>query len=226
MQRLFFPNACVLCLKTAYREYDLCEACEEDLPWIENACPQCSKPQVHSLLCGNCIKQPPKYDHVYALFEYQFPIDKLVTGFKYGDRFQYGAVLSKLLTNHFGNKITNNKPDLIIPVPLHPRRMRKRGFNQALELAKPLSKKFNIPLDNNVCKRIKYTLSQSERGQSKRKSNLRGAFISSAKMKLDHVTIIDDIVTTGSTINSLASCLKKAGVKKVDVWCVGRTSNL
>lgn len=116
----------------------------------------------------------------------------------------------------------DKKPSYIIPVPLHRKRLRVRGFNQALELARPVAKALNIPIELHACQRIKHTLAQAELKQSQRKKNLKNAFATCKTWQVDHVVIIDDVVTTGSTINALKTVLYQAGVKKVDTWCLAR----
>jgi ComF family protein len=133
-----------------------------------------------------------------------------------------GRALSELLIKFIE---TNNAklPEIIIPVPLHPTRLKERGFNQALELAKPIARHFNIPLDTKSCKRTKATATQSTLDKKIRIKNMRGAFEIVRDIKCDHLVLIDDVVTTGTTVNELAKVIKSCGVKRVDVWALART---
>lgn len=114
------------------------------------------------------------------------------------------------------------KPQLLIPVPLHPKRYRERGFNQAIEISRHLSSNLNIPLAMNLCVRHRITPPQTSLGKKERKTNLRNAFRLAAPIATDHVAIIDDIVTTGATVTELTKTLKKAGVKRTEIWCIAR----
>lgn len=120
-------------------------------------------------------------------------------------------------------------PQIIIPIPLHPRRLRQRGFNQALEIAKPIAKKFHVPLDTAHCQRVRYTEAQTQIPAEHRGSNVKNAFVVDKKFfcgensNISHVAIMDDVVTTGHTVNELSRALRKAGVKTIDVWCCART---
>ncbi len=113
-------------------------------------------------------------------------------------------------------------PELIIPVPLHHARYRSRGFNQAIEISRPLSATLKIPMDNHAVKRIINTSSQSELHAKERHKNIRGAFQVKKAINAKHIAIIDDVITTGSTVTELAKVLKRAGVKRVDVWSFAR----
>jgi ComF family protein len=114
-------------------------------------------------------------------------------------------------------------PSLIIPVPLHPKRLRERGFNQALEIAKPISKKLKIPIDKKSCYRIRHTAAQSGLSQSDRLKNLANAFEMKKPLIAKHIALIDDVMTTGQTLMELANLLYKNGVEKIDIWCCAKT---
>jgi ComF family protein len=131
-------------------------------------------------------------------------------------------VLAELLTK-FIKENDIELPDVIMPVPLHPSRLRERGFNQALELAKPIGREFDIPIDTKSCKRIKATATQSTLDKKIRIKNMRGAFEIVQPLDCKHLVLIDDVVTTGTTVNELAKILKANGVQRVDVWALART---
>ena len=119
----------------------------------------------------------------------------------------------------------SNLPECIIPVPLHPQRLRVRGFNQALELARIIAKQLNIPLNYSLCQRDKSTPFQSGLSAKQRKQNLKNAFIVTKPHAYKHVAIFDDVVTTGTTVNELAKQLKNSGVETIEVWAIARTQN-
>jgi len=186
-------------------------------------------------LCGHCVINPAAFDSCTAVFLYEAPVSRLIAQFKYEANFAYGRVLATLLVGKFIKHYTvltcsNYDPDFpqqLIPVPLHPRRLRTRGFNQANEIARTISKKTGIPVNNNLVFRTKDTAAQSQLGASKRIENLRYAFemTQAAKEKYpEHVAIIDDVITTTSTVSAIARLLKSIGIRRVDVWALARAT--
>lgn len=210
------------------RSLDICFDCQNDLPWLKTACDQCAMPfaDQHKAgnQCGTCLKKPPYFDKTIALFHYQTPINHLITSLKFQHKLNHAHVLGQLMAEKIEDYYKEqNKPEYIIPVPLHSKRLRERGFNQALELARPLAKKLGIPLLLQQCKRIKQTEAQSSTPAPGRAQNIKNAFVFNPEFSAAHVAIIDDVMTTGSTVNELARMLKKAGVARIDVWCCART---
>lgn len=217
------PICCLFCKNPADR-FHLCAACFGSLPWLKEVCPVCAKSLRHSgLTCGSCLIQPPPYDSTYALFSYQSPIDHLVLGIKFRQKLVYAKVLGELMTEKLEKIYLENKPDYIIPIPLHPTRIKVRGFNQAVEIAKPIAKKLAIPLDISSAQRILATQPQAAITSGKRQSNVNHAFQVNPLFHANHIALIDDVVTTASTVTALAKCYKKLGVKKIDVWCCAKT---
>jgi ComF family protein len=149
-------------------------------------------------------------------------VDHLVSGLKFNGRLADGRLLAALLGEHLeAAKVP--LPDLLIPVPLHRERLRERGFNQALELARPLGRRFDIPLDLHSIRRQRETAPQSGLERKARRRNLKGAFILTRELEAKHVALVDDVVTTGSTVSELARMLKRGGVQRVDIWALART---
>jgi len=176
------------------------------------------------LLCGHCIKSFPIYEKIYALFGYEEPVDRFISNLKFHDQMLYAKMFGILFTKKITHEWYKRKalPQYIIPVPLHNKRLRERGYNQSLEIARFISKKLDIPIDIKNCKRIRATKAQALTAAKQRYKNVRGAFRVSDDFKAKHVVIIDDIVTTGNTVTDLCRALKIAGVKQIDVWCVAR----
>lgn len=223
-QHFFLPYSCIFCGIRCKTGVYICVECLEYLPWSKQACQRCGI-QLNDpvTLCGQCLKQPPFFDKTLALFNYQHPVDRLVVSLKFHNKLVYANLLSKL----FLEKIRENYagktlPGIIIPVPLHPKRLKERGFNQALELAKPIARQLNIPFDLHSCQRIRATETQSLIPAEKRRSNMQDAFIVNKNFATKHVAILDDVMTTGHTVNELAKSLQKIKVEKIDVWCVAR----
>lgn len=204
------------------RHLDLCIDCEQELPIIQQACRQCAQSlpgKVAIDICGNCLKKPPFYDYTVALYRYEEIVSYLITRLKFHQQLVYAKILGKLLAVRVSNE---SKPDCIIPVPLHYKRLRVRGFNQALEIARPLAKQLKIKLNAEHCIRLRNTPYQSQTTAAKRYKNVHRAFAVKSDFKAKHVAIIDDVMTTGHTINELSCVLREAGVTAIQVWCVAR----
>ena len=225
---LFLQSSCVLCDASVSRPFSLCEPCEGDLPKLLNACKQCGLPLENlnavTTVCGECIKLSPVVDYTLCLYHYQAPVDYLITTLKYKQQLPLAKILGELLLIKLLQENIDDLPDCIIPVPLHKKRLVKRGLNQSLEIARPVARKFKIPIDLKLVHRARQTLAQADLDAAQRKRNVNNCFeiICENKIRHDHVVIIDDVITTGSTINALAKVLKQSGVKKVGVWSVAR----
>lgn len=226
--RVLYPPVCVLCGAAGARGMDLCAACFADLPWNRHPCPRCAAPlppDVDTPFCGDCIKSPPPWDEAKSPLAYAYPLDKLVQQFKFNGDLSIGRLLGELLADYLAaGGLT--KPDLLIPVPLHPARLKERGFNQANELARPLAKRFRIPVRLDLCERVRATEVQSKLDATERRKNLRNAFVVRHSLQGKQITILDDVVTTGATVEALASALKDAGAARITVWSAARAARL
>ncbi len=222
------PCYCALCHNPTTNTA-LCTPCTGELPWLKNPCVCCAKPLIsetiiHPAVCGDCLTNPPSYQALIAPFQYKYPIDYLILNLKFGNKFIYARILGELMAETIARHYQPiNYPQLIIPVPLHPRRLRERGYNQAVEIARPIQKKFRLPLSVHQCGRIIDTQPQAAIAASGRSRNVKSAFSAALSIKATHVAIIDDVVTTGSTVSELTQALRKVGVKKIDIWCCSRT---
>ncbi len=227
IQRYIYPPLCLLCGGSGDGEIDICTSCRQELPHNHHPCSCCALPLPPAApvdsLCGKCLQKPPPFTNCTVPFIYQHPIDRLITGLKFSAKLQHGRMLATLLLEHIHRSNQTKLPEVIIPVPLHHKRLQERGYNQALELARPISRQLNIPLDFSSCRRVLNTHSQSTLHERERRSNIRGAFKLSGKIAANHVALLDDVVTTGSTVTELAKTLRRAGVQRVDVWAVART---
>lgn len=226
---LFQPELrCYLCLNlTKERELPICQACKQTLPWIPQACDCCGLPVLQQGLCGQCIKDPPAYVKVIAPLRYEFPIAQLITGFKHQQQWAIGRLLTSLLGEHLIHQYTQglSKPDYLLAIPLAKQRLRQRGFNQAAMISHWLSNDLSIPCMVNNAQRIKHTPSQQYLSAKERRTNLKHAFSLTNTMlvKNVHLALIDDVVTTGTTVNTLAALLLKEGASRVDVYSLART---
>ena len=223
--RVVYPPRCVLCGAPGFNDRDICEACYCGLPWIEAACVQCAIPLADNSgdhpRCGQCLKKPPAFDRSLSLFSYDKDVIKLIHQLKFNEKLAYSRLLGSMLAEKIQNQCIE-RPDCILPVPLYKKRLRQRGFNQSIELARYAAKNFNIPMDLRSVRRVRDTQTQTGLDKAHRRRNIHGAFAVTRALNVQHVVIIDDVVTTTSTVNELARRLKKAGVKHVDVWSIAR----
>jgi len=223
----FISSSCVLCDTTVNREVSICDACQADLPTISQACKICGIPlNKTQLICGQCLKAPPEVDYSVNLYHYEAPVDYLIMELKFGQKLSYAAILGFLLKQQLLKNNLKDLPDALLPVPLHKKRLIKRGFNQSLEIAKIVAKELKIPIEYQLIQRNKVTRAQTELNIKQRKRNIKGCFnLQNENERMpafQHVVIIDDVVTTGATTNELAKVLKNTGVKKVGVWSIAR----
>jgi len=229
--RLFTP-CCVLCDTHITGDISLCEPCLQDLPRIKVGCYQCGLPLQHDListLCGRCQQSPPPIDYLISSLLYDYPVGYLISQLKFQGNLTYAKIFSHLLLStlkeyYFSSPFKLELPDIILPVPLHKNRIRQRGFNQALEIARPIGKKLARPVSTNTVQRSKYTQAQSLLSAKERRKNLQHSFMLTKPIDAKHIVLLDDVVTTGTTVYELAALLKKSGVEKVGVWAVARAT--
>ncbi len=221
--RVLLPARCLLCGARGAEGRDLCGACAEDLALNQPACARCALPlAVTSPLCAACIKVPPPFAAAWAPFRYGHPLDLLEARFKFRADLAAGRVLSHLLVIRAGIDAPT-LPDAIVPIPLHRARLRTRGYNQALELARPLAAALGLPLRHDLLVRARATDAQSALDAKARRRNVRGAFALSDDAALPaHVALFDDVMTTGATLREAALTLRRAGVARVDAWALAR----
>lgn len=221
-----FPCRCILCGAICNGVgRSLCEPCLLDLPALGNVCLCCSihLPSSHgsNTVCGRCLKSPPDFDHVTAVFHYTHLIKHFVQQAKFNEHLPYLNLMGELLAQHLKSSLTD-KPDMLVPVPLHTSRYLDRGFNQSLEMGRLIARKLNIPLNDTLIVRQKKSQSQVSLSAKERQKNVRGIFSNSGRLNGQHVAVIDDVMTSGSTVNEVAKVLKKAQAGRVDVWVFAR----
>jgi len=220
-------TCCILCgIQHSNSDKLLCQPCNKSLPYRSRYCHQCGHTfsQTHPNLCRHCLKQGSPFDDVFSLFHYKPPVDYFIKQLKFQQRLLYADLLGHKMANALAEYIKQaesniNLPSAILPVPLHRRRLRNRGFNQALEIAKPIAKKLNIPLITNTLIRSRYTQAQTELDAHQRSSNLNNSFCYQPTIPYKNIALVDDVMTTGATLDEATKTLKKhAGVENVYVW--------
>ncbi|HVW65809.1 MAG TPA: ComF family protein [Nitrosospira sp.] len=214
-----FKKHCALCGIAS--EASLCVACLNSLPRLPSAhCRICALPVMGSDVCGACITDPPEFDGTVAALSYAFPADALIHSLKYQGNLAMAPVLAELFHILAGAIAL---PDFIVPMPLHPARLRERGFNQAMEIARSVSRRLGAVLLPEACKRIKDMPSQAGLPWKEREKNIRNAFICEANLAGKRIAILDDVMTTGATLNELAKVIRQRGASEVTGWIIART---
>lgn len=222
-----FPARCALCDAPGHAGLDLCRACRADLTLINRPCLHCAAPLPSGSdcpVCGACQRKPPHFHAAIAPFHYQEPLAYLIRQLKFAGNLPLAGLLGGLMARTLPER--HELPDCLIPVPLHPRRLRERGFNQALEISRVAGAHLSIPVNARACVRTRVTAAQSLLPRTHRESNVRGAFRLQACPAYRRVAIVDDVMTTGHTVNELAHCIARAGgARHIEVWAVARAGS-
>lgn len=200
----------------------MCGGCHADLPWQDqaHACPRCGLPAPVGAVCGACLKHPPQFDATLAVLHYRFPADAMLRRYKYHGLLAVADLLGGLLAARAADI---PRPDLLVPMPLYRQRLHERGFNQAAEIARVAAGKLGLALDLQACQRTRPTPPQAGLKLRERVKNMRGAFACNSSLQGKHVALVDDIMTSGASLNELARTVKDAGAARVECWVVART---
>lgn len=218
-----WPARCLVCGDAGHAGLDLCPACFADLPWNDCACAQCALPlPAPAAHCGACLSSPPAYSACQAPLRYAAPLDRLLPRFKFHAGLAEGRLLGALVRQR-----VRPEPgiDVLVPLPLYAARLGRRGYNQALELARPLARAWHLPLRPAALRRVRDTAPQSELDAAARRRNVRGAFAADADaVRGRRVLLLDDVITTGATVGEAASALLAAGAIEVRVLAAARAA--
>jgi ComF family protein len=201
MLKKLFPHTCILCHAISDQQMDLCLSCQRDLPYYQE-----------DLL----------HDNIFAMCDYVAPITKLILELKFQQQLVNARVLGELMAEKIKQR-SKKLPRCIIPVPLSDKRLRERGFNQAIEIARSISKILHLPMDIDNCKRVRHTKAQAEISAKQRQKNIKNAFAVNEKLSAKHVAIIDDVMTTGHTAKEFSRVLREAGAEIIEIWCAAKT---
>lgn len=232
-RQLIKLSNCLSCKQPLSLFEDFCPGCAADLPVIQAHCPGCGRSSTSASmaekLCGRCQRQPRPFNRVHALYRYQEPVSTYIHQLKYRNRLDLARTLGSLMAEYLqpihtdagtGN---NTRPDIIIPIPLHPSRLIERGFNQALELARPIAKSLQLPLDCKTLIRIRKTRPQMELSIKERKKNIQNAFaVTNNSLPGKNIALVDDVFTTGLTTETATRALLDAGAASVECWVLAR----
>ena len=223
--------SCLLCQRYIGLKGEWCPGCHDDLPWNQHCCLRCAEPwgTPFNGLCAQCTHTEPEFDSCHAPFVYDFPINQLLLSGKSGIRAELLLSLARTLaTSIQQNNVV--RPQLLVPVPLHPYRQSERGYNQSGIIAKTLGNKLKIPVSYTLVRKIKDSVQQKSLSRAERQVNLQRTYrVNRALLReeypaLSHIALIDDVITTGSTLNQIAAQFRRSGIERVDGWAVARTS--
>ena len=216
---IFFPRRCPICDGVLVFGKDICDKCEEELPYItEPSCKKCGKQlsDERREYCLDCERKPHYYKQGKAIFSYQKGMKLSMYRFKYSKRLEYASFYARCSKERMQSWIVYHNIDVIVPIPMYKHKQRKRGYNQAEIFAKTLGEYLELPVATNLVRRIKNTVPQKELNDRQRKDNLKGAFqLQSNIVKYKKILLVDDIYTTGSTMDEVAKCFFEAGVEEV-----------
>lgn len=211
---------CVLCGSMSHDGL-WCAACDAALPYLGAAhCPGCALPTPGGEVCGQCLRHPPSFDRATAVFGYSFPLDKLIQAMKYGEQLALACAFAEKLVCRIDK---DRLPDCIIPMPLHPAKLRERGFNQSQLLAAKVARALDLELLPHACRRVRDTPPQSALPWKERKKNVRDAFRCDADLAGKRIALVDDVLTTGASLNALAGAVRECGAVEISAWVVART---
>ncbi len=216
---LVVPDRCVLCL--AIHDGGFCHSCHELLPWIGIACESCRRPLAHPGTCGDCQRARPPWQGMVVPFHYADPVSRLLHRLKYDRCLRHVAPLAMALAEQVHRQCAV-LPDVIAPVPLHPRKLRSRGFNQSALLARETGRLLGVAVDQDLLIRTRETPSQTRLDVAAREKNLHDAFAVRGAGRYDAVAIIDDVITSGATLRATCRALRRQGLSQIDAWAIAR----
>ena len=221
---VLLPGRCLLCDRFTGTATDLCDPCHASLPWISWPCRQCGLPLADAPvpLCGECIVRPSPFQQVVAPFAFEAPAAELIRGIKFGGNLVANRVLATLLAQEIAARY-DVLPAVILPVPLHWRRLVLRGHNQAGLIARMLGRRLGVSIEFDGVRRVRATRAQTGLDRAARRRNLTRAFACRTPVTDRTVAVVDDVMTTGATLTAMAHCLKSAGASEVHVWTLART---
>ena len=227
---LLLPPACLLCGHRLDPDGDKTSFCRDCLtgmtPLGEAHCRRCAQPypilEAADHLCGNCLQQPPPFSCIYAAGRYQGGFSDAINRLKYRNQLSLAAPLGRRLAAALSGIGAESRPEVVIPVPLHPSRLRQRGYNQAMELSRSVGRAFNCPIAPLLLQRVRHTPPQQGLSAAERRGNLRNAFRLTRSVHNQVILLIDDVMTTGETVRECSRALRNGGAAEVMVAVVAR----
>lgn len=200
----------------------LCAACTTSLPWNDSACVHCARPLPVTSRCSQCLERSPAFAAAWTAFRLDTPVQQSIHALKYRADFAQARLLGELMAHRLALRAAP-MPQRLLPVPLHPLRLARRGYNQALEIARVLGARLDIAVDVRAAERRRATEDQIGQSATARRRNMRGAFAVRADLSGLHVALVDDVMTTGATLDALARACRAAGAARIEAWAAART---
>ena len=214
---------CLNCRIDPEFNHGLCEKCLQLISFNTTCCDICARPLTQNLICGQCQKNPPSFDGVLTPLLYLDPVNRFLCGLKYREQFSFARFAAGVIANH-ALKTPQKTPDMICPVPMTSKALRKRGFNQSAFIGQLIAWQLGIPMSGKWIFKTRDTPHQSDLKAPERQNNLKGVFDCKCQVRGKHIVIVDDVLTTGATANELSKTLKKNGASRVDIWTCARTA--
>lgn len=201
----------------------VCAGCQRSLPWNTCACPGCARPQNHPAHCPSCLKRRLPFDCAWAAFRLDAPVQQGIYRLKYHAGLNQARLLGTLMGQRLALR-SQPLPTLVVPVPLYYTRQMRRGYNQALELARGLQRVLAIEVDATAARRLRPTRDQIGLNPAQRRRNVHEAFVVDAGVAGRHIALLDDVMTTGSTLADLARAARHAGATRIEAWALARAT--
>jgi ComF family protein len=221
LRRTLAPGCCLACGHVLQGGDTLCGSCQRRLEGIPDACDYCAEPNpLPDSICPKCLRNPPRWQRMRIPFHYRGLVRDYLIRVKFDEAPHFAHTLTRYGSHAFQDLAP--RPEVLLPVPLHPNRLLMRGYNQAEEIARLWSQATGIAVDTNALRRTRTTLNQSGLSAARRSENVRGAFEYAAKREYRHVAVVDDIVTTGSTVDEITRLLHRHDVDFVEIWALAR----
>lgn len=217
---LLAPETCAVC-GARHAPDGVCAPCRAELPWNDVCCPGCAQPLPAAALCAACLKRPPSFDSAWTAFVHLDPVRRGIHRLKYAAAFDQGRLLGRLMAQRLSERAAP-RPDVVVPVPLRRTRLYTRGYNQTLELASALKSVMRLDIDADAARLVRAPAEQIGQTAAQRRRNLRGAFRIERDLGGLHVALLDDVMTTGATLDALARAARKAGAAKIEAWALAR----
>ncbi|MCC2656633.1 MAG: ComF family protein [Panacagrimonas sp.] len=218
---LVAPERCLWC-GTFEADVGSCAGCRAELPWNETACRSCAQPLPAAATCPRCLIRPPAFDVAWCPFRREEPVRSGIAALKYRAQFRQVRTLGHLMGQQLRSRAAP-LPELLLPVPLSRRRLLRRGFNQAQELARAVSRETGVAIDAHAARMVRVPVDQIGQSAEQRRRNLRGAFAVDRDLRGRHVALIDDVMTTGATLDALARAARAAGATRIEAWALARS---
>lgn len=216
------PDYCSLCAKRSDTDFNLCQNCLTGLPRIPSSCPRCAFIGTGGRPCGRCQTRVPCFDRSLAACAYSDPVTGLVHRLKFGGDLTIARLMGTLLAARVRRESEAALPEVVVPVPLHPLKIARRGFNQSVEIARVAARQLDLPVHTGLVRRRRNTPSQRTLPLKARRGNVKDCFEVTRPPGVRRIALVDDVMTSGATLDALAAALRLAGDFEIQCWVFAR----